>query len=748
LRSSSLWRGLCAILALGVVGCEGHTALQAAHDDFLSPIGKSAKDAPKGYASTSAVGQNSLLTSVQKNGLAPVKETVVRGTGEFMAQGGELYAPAKTAAGQEGITLNLVNTPIAQAAKTVLGDILALNYTLGEKVTGNITLQTSAPVPKEGLVEAFEIALKVSGYSIINNGGFYRILPASTVAQSGPPVARKRPADGPGVQFQIVPVRHVAAAEIKRVLEPIVAQGSVIRVDDTRNLIVVAGTQAELNTINNLIQIFDVDYMRGMSFALFPVKTSDPEAIVTELETIFGTEKDGPLKGVVRFVPNRRLGSVLVISSKPDQIGKAKLWIEKLDKAAQQGEQQLFVYKIQNRQASDLASLLQRVLTIGEKKSGAGDQQGTVAPRFEPASITSPAADNTRLGSNPSTSSGSSSFGGNAASRPSALSSALPPSSIDPRSQAVSFEANGTRIVADEQDNALVIQAVPKEYQRILAILQRLDRQPMQVMLEAVIAEITLNDELKFGLKWYFEKNPSKFAFSDAVTGAVASSFPGFSYFFSTTNIKLALDAVSGVTKVNVVSAPSLMVMDNKKATLQIGDQVPIITQTAQSTATAGSPAVNSITLKDTGVILSVTPRVNDSGRVVLDIEQEVSNVAKTTSSGIDSPTIQQRRIHTTITVKDGEVLALGGLIQQRDEVTKTQVPILGNLPVIGTAFQTKSDTITRTELVIFIRPQVVRDDSEAASVTEEFRSRIALEPLKPTRGNRHYERDAERILR
>jgi general secretion pathway protein D len=188
--------------------------------------------------------------------------------------------------------------------------------------------------------------------------------------------------------------------------------------------------------------------------------------------------------------------------------------------------------------------------------------------------------------------------------------------------------------------------------------------------------------------------------------------------------------------------------MDNRKATLQIGDQVPIITQTAQGVAVTGAPVVNSVTLKDTGVILSVTPRVNDSGRVVLDVEQEVSNVTKTTSSGIDSPTIQQRRIRTTITVKDGEVLALGGLIQQRDGTTKTQVPILGNLPVVGAAFRTKDDTIDRTELVIFLRPQVVRDDTEAAGVTEEFRSRIALDPLKPTRGNRQYGRDLDRIVR
>ncbi len=271
---------------------------------------------------------------------------------------------------------------------------------------------------------------------------------------------------------------------------------------------------------------------------------------------------------------------------------------------------------------------------------------------------------------------------------------------------------------------------------------------PTQVMLEAVIAEVSLNDELKFGLKWYFEKRNSSFTLSDAVNGAVASAFPGFSYFFSTSSVQVALDALSTITRVNVVSAPSVMAMDNRKATLQIGDQVPIITQTAQSVTNPDAPVVNAVTLKDTGVILSVTPRVSDSGRVVLDVEQEVSNVSRTTSSGIDSPTIQQRKVKTTVVIRDGEVLALGGLIQQRDEVGKEQVPILGNIPVVGTMFGQKSDTIDKTELVIFIRPSVVRDVVEARDVTEEFRSRIVVGPLRPTKGTRHYERDLDRIAR
>jgi general secretion pathway protein D len=210
----------------------------------------------------------------------------------------------------------------------------------------------------------------------------------------------------------------------------------------------------------------------------------------------------------------------------------------------------------------------------------------------------------------------------------------------------------------------------------------------------------------------------------------------------------VALDAVSGITKVNVISAPTLTVMDNRTAMLQVGDQVPIITQSAQSVATLGAPILNTVQMRDTGVILAVTPRVNDNGRVLLDIEQEVSNVARTTSSGIDSPTIQQRRIRTTVTVMDGEAVALGGLIQERDTVGKTQVPILGDIPMLGTAFRTKRDEIDRTELLIIIRPIVVRDDVEARRATDEYRSRIRTEPPRSQTGRSKLDRDLDRAVR
>jgi general secretion pathway protein D len=480
--------------------------------------------------------------------------------------------------------------------------------------------------------------------------------------------------------------------------------------------------------------------MRGMSFALLPVRTSEPETIAKELETVFGLDKESALKGLVRIVPNGRLNSVLVMSARPEHLDTARTWLERFEKLAEEKEEQIYTYKVQNRPAAELAGVLHKMLATDGQAPEAVPAPAAIAPRFEPATVTSSASSSRDLRTT-----STSGTGGFSRQFSSTQFQGAPRPAAD--AGATAYRAGAAKVVVDEQKHALVIQTVPGEYRRILRILRHLDTPATQVMLEAAIAEITLTDELKLGVKWFFENRHNSFTFTDAASGVVDSVFPGFSYFLARNNVGAVLDAVSGITKVNVVSAPTLTVMDNRTAVLQVGDQVPIVTQTATAVGSLEAPLVSTVQMRDTGVILSVTPRVNDNGRVLLDIEQEVSNVVKTVSSGIDSPTIQQRRVRTTVTVSDGEAVALGGMIQERDSVTKTQVPILGDIPVLGAAFRTNSDGIHRTELLIIMRPRVIRDGEEAHRATEEYRSRIKLEPPRSQAAGRKAQRDLKRML-
>jgi general secretion pathway protein D len=671
--------------------------------------------------------------------------TYQEGTGQTIGRGGR---PARRA-GDGDVTLNLVGVPIPRAAKSVLGDMLGLNYTIDPRLTVPVTVQTSQPVSRDEVIQLFEASLRNAGASIVESNGVYRIIPTDQAATSLPRIRvnNERPSGTAiGTTAQVVQLKYISASDMKRVLDPMAPPGSVVRADDARNVIVLQGGQNELSAMLEAVQIFDVDVMRGMSMAVVPVRTSSPETIADELRTLFGADRDGPTRGVVQFIPNRRLGAILVISPNSGYVTRARSVIQRLDSHAQTQEKQLFTYPVQNRPSKELADILQSVFAreIGTNAVGGADPSGqagsrAVAPRFGTQTLRTgnAAGGGSGLGSGAG---GGSVFGQTLqqaqagqqqqpANRPSAGGGPLVPLQEEqaaPNGRDPQRDEPRLRIVADDANNALLIFSSTNDYKRVKRVIENLDVVPNQVLIEATIAEVTLNDDLKFGVRWYFQnRNQVQSAtFTNLASGAVSSVFPGFSYALRALNAQITLDALNEITNVNVVSSPSLMVLDNRTATLQIGDQVPVATQSG--TFTTGA-VVNSITFKDTGVILNVTPRINDSGRVLLEIEQEVSSVVKTTTSGIDSPTIRQRRVRTTVVVNDGEALALGGIIQDQGSQGSEQIPILGDIPLIGNAFKQKTNGIRKTELLIVITPRVVRDQNEARRVTEEYRRNISV---------------------
>jgi general secretion pathway protein D len=732
-------RGLGTLLAL--CGSLAAASCQMLQNDNLPVYSGSQSD----VVATAPIAQSPSLPRQSGAGGLAIRPDAVLPTGTSQYGTGQMIGQSRPRRGSTSdgdIRINLAAVPIAAASKAVLGDILGLNYSVDPKLTAPVTVQTSQPVDREEAVRLFESALRSAGAVIVESGGTYRVVPADQAPASLTRInAGGRPsATQIGNGVQVVQLRYISAAEMKRVLDPMSPPGSVIRADDARNVITLQGNQNDLATMLEAVQVFDVDVMRGMTTAIVPVRTSQPDAIVEELRTIFGSDRDGPTRGVVQFVPNRRLGAILVMSPQQAYVERAKTVIARLDSHAQGQEQQLFTYSVQNRPVRDLANVLQSVFASETGNQGNSrtpntadsQRQPAVAPRFGAQTVS------------PFTPQGSGSQGISGPRAPQATGNSFGPTVEQQQAEAARQAAVGgplvsaqqaglidpqhdgprIRIVADEPNNSLLIFASSRDYRRIKRVVDNLDVVPNQVLIEATIAEVTLNDDLKFGVRWYFQNRRSSFTFTDAANGAVSSVFPGFSYALRAANVQVTLDALNEITNVNVVSSPSLMVLDNRTATLQIGDQVPVATQSGVFTTGA---VVNTISFKDTGVILSVTPRINESGRVLLDIEQEVSSVARTTTSGIDSPTIRQRRVKTTVVVNDGEALALGGLIQDQARQGSEQIPVLGDLPIIGNIFRQKTDGVVKTELLIMITPRVVRDQNEARRVTEEFRRSIGL---------------------
>lgn len=682
---------------------------------------------------------------------------VYKGSGDFIGDTSSIdhAGPARASGGEtgEGITLALSGASASEAAKVILGDLLKVNYTVSDKVQAKITLNTPQPVSKETLLGIFEGVLGAEGAALVVDNGLYKIVPASDGGAGARVSGPNAQAAAAGLSNEAIPLRYIAAAEMERILKSVAPNARIARADSARNLLMLTGTPAELQQMRETISVFDVDWMRGMSVAIHPVDTPDPDAIAQELDTIFANDRESPTKGIVRFVPNKRLKAVIVISSRPEYLNKAAGWIKRLDMVGAEAEKQVHVYHVQNRPAAELATLLQKVYasaTQGDRRAPVA--QGTLAPGETAAALARgaelPASQGAAQQAAQPQSSGGSTVGVEGEPQPlqsftpetfkpsltrpatetaSGLTQVQTGSSIETGSlqQGPDDRTSGIQVVADEPNNALVITATASEFKRVRQILSRIDVAPNQVLLEATIAEVTLNDNLRFGLRWFFQSEKNQVKLTDSALGLVSPVARGFSYFLNTANIQMSLNALASVTDVNVVSSPTLTVMDNKKAILQIGDEVPIVTQQAVSVQSDQAPIVNSVSFRNTGVILNITPRIGDNDRILLDIEQEVSDAVTTTTSGIDAPTIQQRRIKTTVAVNNGESIVLAGMMQDRSSISKEQVPIIGDIPYVGSLFKNKNNTIRRTELLIAITPQVIRDPGQLSGIATEFRDKM-----------------------
>ncbi len=649
----------------------------------------------------------------------------IEGSGRFINARAARGSVVQTHAGD--YTLKFENTELREVAKSILGDLLDASYTVDSKLAGStVYMQTGTPLAKEDLLPALETLLSRYGALIVYEGGIYNIVPEAAGLESvlapSTTLSKQR-----GYQNIIVALHYIAAEEMRKLLESIHKVKKGIAIDEHRNLLLVSGTQTELRELLRTVEIFDVDQMQGMSVALFRLETVEAKAIKKELETILDALAGESGARMVRILEIERINSLLAISPQRKYLKDIEEWIARLDHAELSAGRGMYVYFVQNGDATKMADVLQRLISGGSGTAGARRVSlGVPATRArEPAAATQ----------NGGVASGA------AAAAAAAAAGTVPRAPL----RAVLTSAQGgdggvanvvslseVSIIADEERNALVVLATPEEYGQVEKALRKLDVAPNQVLVQASIIEVTLSDELNFGLEWYFRNGRGTKTGTgqlDLGGSGIAPVVPGFSYSIvdSADKIALALNTLASNTKLNVISSPSLMVLDNRTATITVGDQVPIRTSETINQATAGDNPVitSSIQFRDTGVTLEVTPRVNNGGKVIMDIRQEVSSVDRTTTSSIDSPTINQREIKTSVAVQSGDTIVLGGLIQDDNQNSESGVPGIRRVPIIGWFFGSESKSKTRTELLVLITPTAILDDSDAREATKELKLKM-----------------------
>ena len=661
------------------------------------------------------------LPSQRDEAAEPLEPVVQRGTGSFVAPPSPAVRASLITDAAGEITLNVVDAELREVVRLVLQDALGVNYVIDPAVGGRITVQTMRPLPADDLVAVLDAVLRMNGAALVRAGDLYQVVPIDQAITSGPvpDVGPVPDAGNPGFGVRVVPLRFVSATELAPVLAPFAPPGGAIQVDPVRNLLLLAGLPDQLSTLSNLVSMFDVDWLQGMSFGLFPLDHAPAAELVEELQEIFSNLEGGPLAGLVRFVPIERLNAVLVVSSQPGYLTEAETWIDRLDRIGDGEEPRVFVYSVQNARATNLAEVLSEM--FGARTTTVLGS-GLLAPGQEAVELSSTGG--FELGVAETGEEGAADLPLRATPEPGQVLAAEP---LGPEDAEI-------RIIADDTTNALVVRATPREYEKIREALDELDVLPLQVLIEATIAEVTLTDELRYGVEWFFRSGDFEFSFTPSATALLpVGGFQGI--FDSGNDVRVLLQALDAITDVNVVSSPQLMVLDNQTARIQVGDQVPISVQSSTSVIDPDAPVVNSIEYRDTGVILLVTPRVNASGLVIMEIQQEISNVVDaptTTISEASSPTINQRQINSTVAILSGETVALGGLIQDQRERAQSGIPFLSRLPIVGALFRSRSNAVTRTELLVLITPSVVENPARARAVTDELRRRLrSLEQLE-----------------
>lgn len=647
----------------------------------------------------------------------------------------------------------------------MLSTTLGLNYTLAGDVNGQITISSPRPLSREELLTALETALSGQGLSLTRSGTGYRVAPNAL----SPGRVSYGQAGEAGYGVTIVPLRFVSAAVMSRLVSGFVTDADGLRFDVARNTMIVKGAAPRRQEAVNAILSFDADWMRGQSVSLFELRRARPDAVAAELTQLFDTGENGTGSGLIQFKPIGRLRTIMVTSKNEQLIRRAETYIRKLDSADAATEDNVFIYKARYRDARDLARVVNNLFGSGP---GGGGGLGLDSSRPNGGGLAGGAFGGSA--SNGTTGGMSSGLGGSGSGSSGAGSSSA--SGADARGAellkarfAASFNEGNTfasgpsgagqaynggtgasggvldltqrsqarrvAISVDPSNNAVVVYTDGESYRKIHAALRQLDGAPPQVAINVTIAEVKLTDQLKYGVQYYLDssriglgKNKGSFGLVSAAASAapnlIRPSTAGFNFLGgSYAGPDIVLSALDGFTDVKILSSPSLVVVENMPATLQVGDSVPITTRQAQSVEVANAPLINQVDFRDTGIILNVIPRIGQNNAVTLQIEQEISAVVA--ASDTLTPTISKRRVASMISVANGQTVLLAGLISEKRQRERDGIPFLNRIPNVGALFSSTDNAAERTELVVFIRPVVVRNAGDAQAVADDYRGKL-----------------------
>jgi len=695
------------------------------------------------------------IAGVQAQALEPdvtgPRPQIRRGTGQMINRSAAQAAPPGRGGSSGAATFNFEGESLHAVVKAILGDMLGQNYVIAPGVQGTVTLATPKAVSPADALSLLEQVLGWNNARMVYSGGRYNIIPADQ-ALAGNVAPRTGPAaTARGFEVRTVPLRYVSATEMEKILKPYARPNAIVNVDTGRNVISIGGSRAELENYLRTIEIFDVDWLSGMSVGVFPLQSGKATRVVADLEKVFGETSKSPVAGMFRFMPLEGANAVLVITSQADYLDDIQQWLERIDGAGD--SVQLYSYELKYIKAKDLADRLSEV--FGGGRGGGGDSGGapTLMPGLDSVEIRDGAnGSSASLGGDKAypTGGGGSGTGGGSGGGEMSL------SARESGNSAVTLQVDGDRVgvSAVEETNALLVRSTPAAWKSIKDVITRLDVMPMQVHIEAQVVEVQLSGALEYGVNWYFENAVSDTVANGgaglpnaagrnlwgdikgsvrAAQGAGAGGVGGLAWTFLGRNAAAVISALDQVTDLQLLQTPSILVRNNAEATLNVGSRIPISSVTVNPGIGDGTSTFSQVQYLDTGTILKVRPRVTKDGMVFMDIVQEVSSPGSIVDRN-GNVRIDTRKVKTETAIQSGDTVLLAGLIS--DGVTRgaSGLPGLSRIPVIGGLFGTQSSRTARNEVIVLITPTIIRNPQEARDLTDEYGARFrAMEPLHRT---------------
>lgn len=647
------------------------------------------------------------------------------------------------------VSFNFEGESLHAVVKAILGDFLQQNYVIAPGVQGNVTFSTAKPLRADQALSILEMLLRWNNVTMIWQDGRYTILPVQQALPGNLTPRTGALQNMRGYEVRAVPLQFISAVEMEKLLKPYAKPEAVVNVDAARNMLVLAGSRAELENYLHTVAVFDVDWLEGMSVGVFNLTQTEAAKTVTELEKLFGDGSNTPMAGMFRFLPLEGINAVLVITPQPRYLSRIEEWIERFDLGGSQAGQRLYVYEVKNVKAMDLASTLSDVIGAPAPTSRSSSG-GSVAPGLESVSIrsvgsdgsvTAPQQRNTQTQQRNQRQDRRNR--GENAPFLAAVADGAPV--VDATGGIALGATEEIRVSAVEESNSILVLATSPQWESIRRVIERLDTIPLQVHIEAKILQVTLNDQLKYGVQWFFENGiggeggPGSELQELARTthgmqslgGSIDGANLGWSFLGH--NVAALISALDSVSTVHVLSMPSVVTLNNKSASINVGTQIPVNSSFINTgIGGIGGSSQSYVQFRDTGITLDVTPRVNPGGLVFMEIDQQDSTPGAAADAVSGNVPVDQRKIKTEVAVQSGQTVLLGGLIKQTDSKSSSGAPGLHRIPIIGGLFGGKSRETSRQELLVMITPVVIRNGDDARRLTDEYSRQFrALEPLR-----------------